>query len=182
MAELCPEVKTSAEEDCEELDIGIKSIAQRSLDGDFPDVPPTHLAAETDMAQSAEDMTPPVMMEVHTINGISYSVTVTPTLTIWDVKSMLKRLLRIPKREMNLLVGTEILASPDEVLCDAVGVIDGTVHITLIRSPATCAHCGAESEKRCGGCSAYYCGVGCQLADWLSHRPHCKTYPTPKKS
>ena len=131
------------------------------------------------MSSADEDTvteTPPLILEVHTIAGTSYSVTVSPTLTIWNVKSMLKRLLRIPKREINLVVGTEILASPHDLLCDVVCVIDGTVHITMIRSPATCAHCGAEAEKRCSGCSVNYCGPDCQLYDWLSHRQHCKSY------
>ena len=52
MAELRPEVKISAQKDV-----------------DLPEVPPTHLVAETDLAKSAEDSTPPLHRDDKVLSG-----------------------------------------------------------------------------------------------------------------
>ena len=55
MADLDPEERNSADEDDGDLGFGITSIAQRRMNGEFPEVLPTQLATEAAVAASAEE-------------------------------------------------------------------------------------------------------------------------------
>ncbi len=116
--------------------------------------------------------TPPPLLQVdvYTLDGFACSVVVNATLTLWELKSLLKRRMQIPKRDMTLTFGTNVLSVPNERLGSALGVMAGTVDVNLIRAPAVCMYCGALGEKRCGGCFTYYCGRSCQRHDWSRHR------------
>ena len=113
---------------------------------------------------------PELTLNVYTLDGFACSVVATTTLTVWHLKTLLKRRLQIPRRECGLLFGNKILWLPSAPLGDVFGVTEGTVDVTLVRALALCNHCGGPGQKRCAGCSTYYCGEICQQHDWPHHR------------
>ena len=121
---------------------------------------------------------PELKVDVYNLDGFVCTVVATATVTVWELKSLLKSRLHIPKREMKLMFGSHILSSPDESLGSAFGVMEATFDVTLIRTPAICNYCAAPGMKRCGGCSTYYCRRRCQRRDWSCHRDQCSATRT----
>ena len=121
---------------------------------------------------ATETPLPELEVNFNNLDGFVCSVIATAMLTVWELKSLLKRRLQIPKREMMLAFGSEVLSLPSERLGSAFGVMEGTVDVTLVRTPSIC-HCGALGAKRCAGCSTHYCGRRCQRLDWSRHRLQC---------
>ena len=137
------------------------------------------MASEDGASVLATETPPPdLKVDVYTLDGFACSIVVKSTLTVWVLKALLKRRLLIPKREMMLAFGSEILSLPDVNLGDAFGMMEGTVDITLVRTPAKCTYCGSPGMKRCVGCTTYYCGRRCQRLDWSRHRDHCSAART----
>ena len=120
----------------------------------------------------ATDMPPPQDLEVnvHKLDGVACSVLATATLTVWDLKAPLERRLQIPTGDMKLMFGNDILSLANESLGCAFGVTEGTVDVTLVRTPAVCSYCGSPGLMRCGACSTHYCGRMCQRIHWFHHR------------
>ena len=127
---------------------------------------------------ATETPLPELEVNVKNLDGFVCSIIATAMLTVWDLKSLLKHRLQIPKREMMLLVGNNILSLPSERLGDAFGVMEGKFDVTLVRTPAICNYCAAPGMKRCGGCSTYYCRRRCQRRDWSCHRDQCSATRT----
>ena len=126
--------------------------------------------ASEECGVATETPLPELTFNVYNLDGFVCSVIATAMLTVWDLKSLLKRGLQMPKRGMMLLVGNDILLLPDESLGSAFGMLEGSVDLTLVRTPAVCGYCGSHGAKRCAGCSTYYCGRRCQRLDWSRHR------------
>ena len=81
---------------------------------------------------------PHLTVDVYKMDGFACSVVAKSTVTVWDLKSLLKRRLQIPKRECMLLFGNNMLSLPHQRLGDAFGVMEGVVDVTLVRTPAIC--------------------------------------------
>ena len=144
----------------------VARVARATVPG--VDIRPFALASED--GGVATDMPPPDLeVNVHKLDGFACSVVATATLTVWELKALLEPRLQIPKGDMNLIFGNDILLA-NESLGSVFGVTEGTVDVTLVRTPAVCSYCGSPGLMRCGGCSTYYCGRRCQRIHWFHHR------------
>lgn len=41
-----------------------------------------------------------------------------------------------------------------------------------------CKYCGSQADRNCARCGEFYCTLGCQKNDWLSHKQNC--FPMPE--
>ena len=118
---------------------------------------------------------------VHTFSGQRWRFECPSGCTFKDLKSEIKRSLRIAKRAQHLLVDGS-RAMPREMLGRY--ATDDAFGVTLVVAPAVCGFCGEGGVrlKRCSGCDdIYYCSASCQRNDWRAHKLVCRSLLAPGK-
>ena len=113
-----------------------------------------------------------VVCRVQRLSGSSVSINLSPDVaTVWQVKSLVKRAVDVPRRRQRLFQGTRELLNHSPI--KARSGIDG---LTLVVVEDRCQWCNDEANKRCvcSGCRiTSYCSEACQQHDWKRHKAVC---------
>ena len=109
---------------------------------------------------------------VQLLSGKNISLSLSSdVVTVWQLKSVVKRVVGVPRRKQVLLEGGQELNNHNPINAHT-----GTFVVTLIIIEDRCKYCAAVIGDPCicGGCRVTsYCAEACQRHDWRRHKATC---------